>query len=423
MAHADSETTTELRWGGHEALASLWLSVEGRGLVRVAPGQSPLLGTSKDCDLRVTDATVSARHCRVTYREAGVLVEDEGSRNGVWVGGARVTRALILAGGSFEIGRTVVRVEATSKSSEEPMLDQTPLLRGVIGRSRPMRELAASCRKVAPLRLPVLLRGDSGTGKDLVARAIHEESHRSHGPFVVLNAATIARELAESELFGHERGAFTGAIRDRRGAFREAHHGTLFLDEIAALPLDLQAKLLRVVEEGMVRPVGGEDASLVDVRLVVATCEPLEEMVDDRRFRADLYERLAVCVVTVPPLRERTEDIAALARHLLATSELGDRELSPGALAALRAHRWPGNVRELRNIVVQAAILADAVISADNVAQVLARRAHANKRRFDPGEALRIVEAEGGNVSAAARRADVPRSTLRGLLRAARTSP
>jgi DNA-binding NtrC family response regulator len=414
------EATAELCWSD-EGDGSLWLAVEGMEPLGVALGQSVRLGTSAASNFRLVDPTVSGRHCRVTACEAGVLVEDEGSRNGVWVGSARVPRAFILPGGSFEVGRTFVRVEA-SPGSDLSLPEQAPLLPGLIGRSRPMRALALATRRVAPLRLPVLLRGDSGTGKDLVARAIHEESRRSGGPFVVLNAATIARELAESELFGHERGAFTGAIRDRRGAFREAHRGTLFLDEIAALPLDMQAKLLRVVEEGIVRPVGGEEACPVDVRLVVATCEPLEAMVEHRRFRADLYERLAVCVVSVPALRERTEDIAALAQHLLAGSELASRELSPGALAVLRAHRWPGNVRELRNVVVQAAVLADGVISADDVARVLARRVSASKRRVAPREALRLLEAEGGNISAAARRADVPRSTLRGLLRAARVS-
>ena len=235
---------------------------------------------------------------------------------------------------------------------------------------------------------------------------------------MVLNAAAITRELAESELFGHAKGAFTGAVRDRRGAFREAHGGTLFLDEIGAVPLEVQAKLLRAVEEGMVRPVGGESPIPVDVRLVAATCEPLEMLVAARRFRADLYERLAVCVVQVPPLRDRPDDIGPLVRHLLKASELGARTLSPDALAALRAHRFPGNVRELRNVVVQAAVRADRVIEAEHVAAVLAER-DPKARRILPGDAVRIFEDAGRNVSEAARRAAMPRSTMRDLLRAA----
>ncbi|MEJ7734614.1 MAG: sigma 54-interacting transcriptional regulator [Polyangiaceae bacterium] len=240
---------------------------------------------------------------------------------------------------------------------------------------------------------------------------------------MALNAAAISRELAESELFGHERGAFTGASRDRKGAFREASGGTLFLDEIGAVPPDLQTKLLRVVEEGSVRAVGAEAAQRVDVRLVAATCEPLEAMVAGRAFRADLYERLAVCVLRVPPLRERPQDIAAIAEHLLAHAEVGHRELSDGALGLLRAQRWPGNVRELRNVLVQAALRAPGRILAADVAEVLAARTRAGRHRVGPGEALRIYEEAGRNVSAAARRAQLPRSTMRDLLRAAGRPP
>jgi DNA-binding NtrC family response regulator len=321
----------------------------------------------------------------------------------------------------FRIGRTDARITPALAGRELTPADGPPLP-GLVGGSPPMRRLAASVRRVATLRLPVLLRGESGTGKDLVARAIHDESPRAGGPFVVLNAATISRELAESELFGHERGAFTGASRDRRGAFREAHRGTLFLDEIGALPADVQAKLLRVVEERACRALGGETATAVDVRLVAATCEPLESMVADGRFRADLYERIAVCIVHVPPLRDRPGDVADLARHLLVTSELGDRKLTPCALALLRRQRWSGNVRELRNVVVQAAVRAGSEIDADAIAGVVYERAAVMRRRVEPREAMRIFEATGGNVSAAARQAAIPRSTMRDLLRAARRS-
>ena len=212
-------------------------------------------------------------------------------------------------------------------------------------------------------------------------------------------------------------------MRDRRGAFREADGGTLFLDEIGALPLEVQAKLLRVVEESVVRPLGAEAAAPIDVRLVAATCEPLEVLVAQRRFRPDLYERLAVCVVQVPPLRERLDDVPALVRHLLAVSELGGRALTRDALAALQAHRWPGNVRELRNVVVQAAVKAlGGPIEAEHVAEVLAERT-GRARRLAPGDAVRIFEEVGMNVSEAARRADVPRSTMRDLLRSAGIPP
>ncbi|MFO0590715.1 MAG: sigma 54-interacting transcriptional regulator [Polyangiaceae bacterium] len=381
-------------------------------------GQEIALGSSAEADVLVADPTVSGRHVAVVHVGRFVEVIDLGSRNGVHVGGARVERALCGAGGSFAMGRVIVRLEraADLDGAEHASLE------GVVGRSLPMRRLGAAVRGVASMRLPVLLRGESGTGKDVIARAIHQEGSRAKRPFVALNAATIRPELAESELFGHDRGAFTGAVRERRGAFREASGGTLFLDEIAQLPLDVQAKLLRVVEEGTVRPLGGETEHRVDVRLVVATCEPLEAMVRERRFRPDLYQRLAVCVLKVPALRDRVDDIPILARHLLAASEVGARELSPCAVSALCRHSWPGNVRELRNVLLQAAILAPrGPILAPHVHEVLGARDAAllTGKRIDAAEALRIFEECNFNVSAAARRADLPRTTMRDLLRQA----
>lgn len=406
-------------------LATVWLRVEddallgGRaGRVALAPGAELVLGSGPAAQVCFQDATVSGRHCRVVHRGVSVEVTDLGSRNGVRVGGVRVQRASLAPGGCFEVGRTTVRIDA---ARVVPTTEEGPPLRRLVGRSRPMRQLAAEVRKVAALRLPVLIRGESGTGKDLVAQAIHEESARAGRPFVVLNAAAVVRELAESELFGHRRGAFTGALRDRRGAFQEAHGGTLFLDEIAALSLEVQAKLLRVVEEGAVRPLGGESSVAVDVRLLVATCEPLEALIADRLFRPDLYERLAVCRVQVPALRERAEDVPLLARHLLDASEIGACDISPGAMAALRAHRWPGNVRELRNVLVQAALRASGGrVLPEHVTAVLADRAPPLRRRVTAVDALRVYEQVGGNISAAARRAEVPRSTMRDLLRASR---
>jgi DNA-binding NtrC family response regulator len=416
----ERDVTVELSTGGAiSGAVRLWVETGSYGSppfeVTLAPGGEAVLGSGEGASIRVSDVTVSGRHCRVTHAGAFVEVADLGARNGVRVGGIRVPRATLPLGGTFEIGHTLVRVQP---GGGPPPLLSAPLP-GLVGRSTAMRALAAAARRVARLRLPVLIRGESGTGKELVARALHDESPRVSGPFVALNAAAISRELAESELFGHKRGAFTGAVRDRRGAFREAQGGTLFLDEIGAVPLDLQAKLLRAVEEGLVRPVGGEAPAPVDVRLVAATCEPLEAMVEARTFRADLFERLAVCVVSVPPLRERAEDIPSLASHLLEVSDLGDRSVSLDAVAALRSHRWPGNVRELRNVLVQAALGASTVIEAADVAAVLSERS-GRVRRIEPAEALRLFEEAGRNVSAAARRADVPRTTMRDLVRTAR---
>ncbi len=382
----------------------------------LGPGLELVVGSGTAADVRVADRTVSARHCRVEHVGDAITVSDLESKNGLRVASARVAHASLGIGASAEMGRTTLLVLAPPATLPEEELNGPPLA-DLVGESLPMRTLAAMVRRVAPLRLPVLVRGETGTGKDLVASAVHAESLRDKKPFVALNAAAIARDLAESELFGHERGAFTGALRDRRGAFREASGGTLFLDEIGSISLEVQAKLLRVVESGVVRPLGSEATTAVDVRLIAATCEPLEVMVHEGRFRADLLERLAVCVLKVPPLRERPEDIPALARHLLRSSEVGPRDLTAEAVAILKTQRWLGNVRELRNVVVQAAVRAGREIGAEHVAAVLAERSA--KKRISAGEAVRIFHEEGCNVSAAARRAEIPRTTMRDLLHSA----
>ena len=218
-------------------------------------------------------------------------------------------------------------------------------------------------RQVAPRNVPVLLTGESGTGKELVAHAIHAASPRGEGPFVAVNAAAIPRELLESELFGHERGAFTGATNARAGRFREASGGTLFLDEIGDLPGPLQAKLLRFLQERVIERLGGRDEIPIDVRVVCATHQNLQTLIGESRFREDLYYRLAEIVVTIPPLREREGDAALLA-HSFVKRFAGEQgrssmSLSREAVAAIEAHKWPGNVRELENCIKRATIMAD----------------------------------------------------------------
>jgi two-component system response regulator AtoC len=227
-----------------------------------------------------------------------------------------------------------------------------------------MQEVMRSVQKVAPQKSTVLLQGESGTGKELVARALHELSPRAAFPFVAVNCGAIPAELLESELFGHVRGAFTDARRDKKGLAAEADGGTLFLDEVGELPLGLQVKLLRFLQEEEIRPVGDVRTRRVDVRVVAATARDLARAVSAGQFREDLYWRLNVVAVRLPPLRERPEDVAALARHFLARCarlrpELSALSLSPEALAVLAAHRWPGNVRELEHAVERAVVLAD----------------------------------------------------------------
>ncbi|HET9554205.1 MAG TPA: sigma-54 dependent transcriptional regulator [Anaeromyxobacteraceae bacterium] len=238
---------------------------------------------------------------------------------------------------------------------------------GIVAAAEPMRAVLRQLGKVAPQKTTVLLTGESGTGKELVARALHDLSPRAGLPFVAVNCGAIPEALLESELFGHARGAFTDAVRAKKGLVAEADGGTLFLDEIGELPLPLQVKLLRVLQEEEVRPVGENRAVRVDVRVVAATARDLAAAVAEGLFREDLYWRLNVVGVRLPPLRERPEDVEPLARHFLARlgalrPELPPLELAPEALLALRAHRWPGNVRELQHALERAVVLAEGAV-------------------------------------------------------------
>jgi transcriptional regulator with PAS, ATPase and Fis domain len=232
---------------------------------------------------------------------------------------------------------------------------------GVLGSSRRIQEIFQLLEKVSPSDATVLLLGETGTGKELVAQAIHRNSRRGAGPFVVVNCATLPETLLESELFGHERGAFTGATIRKDGRFLLAHHGTLFLDEIAKLGLSIQAKILRVLQAREFEPLGSNRVQKVDVRIIAATNRELEKMVGEGRFRADLYYRLNVFPVVLPPLRQRLEDLSALADHFL--KKYGEKNqrrvtsLGPEALQALQQYRWPGNIRELENVIERGVIV------------------------------------------------------------------
>jgi DNA-binding NtrC family response regulator len=384
-------------------------------VVSLEPGGCLTLGSGRASDVRVDDRTVSARHVRLDATVAGICVEDLASKNGVYVGGARVSGAR-LAGSpsSFVIGRTTVTVRSLGELGSAAPLRFDPIA-GLVGSSFPMRRLVAEIRRCAALRAPVLLQGESGSGKDVVARVIHELSRRD-GLFVPLNVATIPAALADAELFGHRRGAFTGAVAARPGAFEEAHRGTLFLDEIADLELPIQAKLLRVVEDQKVRPVGGAQSLDVDVRVISATWASLEDRVAAALFREDLYHRISTFVIRLPPLRARKSDIPALARSLLSRirDEVGSKRLGSAALARLVAHSWPGNVRELASALYRAAVSTDGEqIEATEVDAALLRPVKTRPRSLSADEATALLDEHDGNVSAASRAAGVPRSTFR----------
>ncbi len=377
-------------------------------------GERVVLGSGGMADLRLDDPTVSARHCEICAGRDGLELRDLGSKNGVYVGAARVERAWLR-------GDPAVVVVGSSTIVVRPETEDIPgevePLPGLVGGSGPMRRVVQEIRRHARLRAPVLLQGESGTGKDLVARALHALSGR-RGAYVALNACAIPDGLADAELFGHRRGAFTGAVGSRAGAFEQAHRGTLFLDEIADLGLAVQAKLLRVVEDGQVRPVGASTPSQTDVRVVSASWARLSERVALGLFRADLYHRLSTLVVVLPPLRARKSDIPLLCETLLSqcASELGPKHLSSPALARLVAHHWSGNVRELGNVLYRAAVRAPGMrIEAEHI--TLTTAIAPAKCRLGPAEAERLLATHQGNVSAAARAAHVPRSTFRSWLR------
>ncbi|HYQ40698.1 MAG TPA: sigma 54-interacting transcriptional regulator [Polyangiaceae bacterium] len=384
--------------------------------VTLRQGDELTLGSGRAALLRVHDPAVSSLHCRLRVLDSGIFVEDLASKNGLYVGGARVSSALLSeSGAAFVVGRSAVSVRTVERDEQLAPSDPLP---GVIGNSAPMLRVARLVRLHAKSRVPILLQGESGTGKDMVARAIHELGRRD-GPYVPLNMAALPESLADAELFGHRRGAFTGAVTSRVGAFEQAHEGTLFLDEIAELPLSIQVKLLRVVEDGMVRAVGAAQALRVAVRLVSASWAELDQRVLDGRFRADLYHRLSTVVVELPPLRERRSDIAQLSQSLLRRmrADVGERVLSSAALSRLVAQSWPGNVRELGAVLYRAAAAAEYEIAARHVDDASRQAPHARKPAQD---ARALLELCGGNVSRAARTAGVPRSTFRAWLAKAR---
>jgi transcriptional regulator with GAF, ATPase, and Fis domain len=318
--------------------------VSGRAVLGAAPG----------VDVVIADPAISRLHAELELRDDGLWVRDLESRNGTWVDGVLVSGARVGDGGRIRVGATeiVVRYPDVATPVELHAGDRFgPLL----GRSVVMRELFVRLARVAPTDSTVLVQGETGTGKELVAEALHAASPRASQPFVVVDCAALPENLLEAELFGHTRGAFTGAVAARAGAFEAAEGGTVFLDEVAELPLSMQPKLLRALEARAVRRVGETAYRKVDVRVIAATHRDLRAMVNARAFREDLYFRLAVLPVTLPPLRARPEDIPALAAHFVPagaapvlTAEL-NRELS--------ARPWLGNVRELRNFVERALAL------------------------------------------------------------------
>lgn len=328
--------------------------------LEVSRGRVIKAGRAAVNELVLHDTAVSGTHFELRVQDEGILLRDLESTNGVYIHEARVKEAVLGLGVVFRVGKTSIKIVSTATISVT--MSERDHFGELYGDSSIMREVFADLERVAGLaeRLTVLVAGETGTGKELVARGLHAASPRAAGPFVVLDCTALPRELAESHIFGHARGAFTGAIRDHAGAFEQAHGGTLFIDELGELPIDLQAKLLRLLESGEVVRLGDTAVRRVDVRVITATHRDLRLMMSQEKFRPDLYYRLAVKVVEIPALRERGADIVLLARRFLASvcarNGLAAKELSPAACEALLRARWPGNVRQLKGTLECAAL-------------------------------------------------------------------
>ncbi|HXU73620.1 MAG TPA: sigma 54-interacting transcriptional regulator [Polyangia bacterium] len=406
----------------------------GRAILEVLSGRSAgarfpfegraRVGTRRFADLVVDDDRVSGVHCEFTV--AGDLrVRDLDSKNGTYVSGVRVVEAVLAAGEAVTIGRSKLRVVPVEGLVAVP--DGTRAdFHGLIGQSAAMRTLIARLDAVAPADTTVLIYGETGTGKERVAEALHLASPRARAPLVTVDCGSMPANLIEAELFGYERGAFTGAERSFAGAFERAAGGTLFLDEIGELPLPLQPKLLRALESKKVRRLGGKAWLPVDVRVVAATTRDLPLEMVAKRFREDLYYRLAVVTLEVPPLRERVEDLPLLVDHLLRSIGHDPAPmLTFEALEELAGHRWPGNVRELRNTLERAASLA-APLSIDRAAPSagdldLEVSLKIGKQRLVADYERRYLEAMlrtcDGNISEVARRSGAERMTIYRIMR------
>lgn len=348
------------------------------------------MGTHPDNDLQLSDDTVSRYHAEIDHTQHGVVLRDLGSTNGTFVGDVRV-REVYLGDRQrqFKLGQTTV-----SFRSEDEVVEIVPAqseeFEGMVGRCVSMREMYSVVERVAPTDLTVLVTGETGTGKELVSRAIHARSKRSSGPFVVFDCGAVARNLIESELFGHERGAFTGAVAPRAGVFEQASGGTLFIDELGELPLELQPTLLRVLEQRQVRRVGDRRMRPIDVRVVAATHRDLLSEVSNGRFREDLYYRLAVVEVALPPLRERLEDLELLVPRLLAEAPFQHTvtHVHPDVLERFSRWTWPGNIRELRNTLLRALPFVDGPVLGTE-----ALSATPNRAAIPPSDALPLKAA------------------------------
>jgi transcriptional regulator with GAF, ATPase, and Fis domain len=402
------------------------------GLTLETAGVPVRIGTAADSDMVLSDDTVSRRHAELEPTPLGMRIRDVESTNGLVIGGMRIRDAFIPGDFQVALGETWISAQWLGETVDKEQV-ATDRFGDVLGRSARMRELFADLERIAPTDVTLLIEGETGTGKDLIAESLHAASRRANGPFVVFDCGAVAPTVIESELFGHERGAFTGAHGTHIGVFEQADGGTLFLDEVGELPLDLQPKLLRVIEKLEIRRVGARQTISVDVRIIAATNRNLRAAVQRREFRQDLYFRLAAAHLAVPPLRDRLDDLELLAEHFLAQQDppRSLAEVPQHVWEMFHAHRWPGNVRELRNAVQRLAVTPDRPLHdpSHGAAQPVASWARGDAvvplriaRRqagddFERAYLEHVLAKSGGNVTRAAALAEVSRQMMQKLMR------
>jgi DNA-binding NtrC family response regulator len=454
---------TKVHYDGHKPptvhlrKCKLITQVAGRPREHTFDKATITIGAMEDNDLVVSDDTVSRYHCKIVQEDTAYLLIDLGSTNGTFINRVRIKEAYLKPGCTIALGNTELKFHSADEKVEI-VPSRKERLGGMVGRHVKMRELYSVLEKIAPTSTTVLIEGETGTGKEVVAQTVHQLSPRANGPMMVFDCGAVPDNLIESELFGHEKGSFTGAIMTRQGLFEMANGGTLFLDELGELPLDLQPKLLRALEQREIRRVGSNKPIKVDVRIVAATNRNLEDEVRAGRFRQDLFYRLAVVRVFIPPLRERVEDIALLVKHFLAEAPYNRRPdgsqrvtgVSRAAMDLLQAYRWPGNVRELVNTVERAVSFAEGelieprdlpetVRGEEPAPRGAAAQAMGGDSRpmqlmpetdstfkdakerwvssFERDYILTLLKKNKGNISHAAREADIDRKYFRKLMR------
>lgn len=407
------------------------------------------IGSNPENDICILDDTVSRYHCRINQVDQVYIIHDLGSTNGTFLNGVRIKEAFLDPGLILAIGDVQIRFN--------PIDEQIPVMPimseefgGIVARSKKMREIFGILEKVAPTTATVVLEGETGTGKEVVANTIHNLSKRAEKPFIVFDCGAVPESLIESELFGHEKGAFTGANNSRKGLFELADGGTIFLDELGELTYELQPKLLRVLEQREIRRVGGNKSIPVNVRILAATNRKLADEVTAGRFREDLFYRLSVVSLILPPLRERPDDIPLLLRHFLHTKSFNRKadgeeriikNVTPDALATLAAFDWPGNVRQLLNVVERAVSFAKTdTFTIEDIPQSIKSpdKTKRNKTKIEPkitavkepfksakektiatfehAYLLRLLTSHQGNITQAAREAEIDRKYFRKLM-------